>query len=250
MDSFVVSLILGFCAVWLGYAWRGARARKDAHGQRLENAKLRDQLAEAKTQLAEFDIAWNELKAERDALEVKLAECRKATRKASKSKPRAVEPGEGRSSVPEALSRNQRKADEEKSKTYFSQIVTRTTPTSPGVTAEDNWHEKTDWLESEETQLKSMLNAGRTIAQIAVAMKLDQKDIAYRATRLYFDEWGELDDIPNAPNNQTTWSINDTEKLFSMHKSGGSLDSMASSLGRTKIAIGWKLSNSKQLSFY
>lgn len=250
MDSFVLLLFLGFCAAWLGYALRGAGARKDAQDLRVENAKLKDQLAKAKTQLAAFDVAWNELEAEREALEGKLAECRKATKKASKPKPRAVEPEEDRPSLPEALSRNQLKADEEKPTTYLSQIVTRTTPTSPGFIAEDNWHEKTDWLESEQIQLKSMLNAGRTIAQIAVAMKLDQKDIAYRATRLYFDEWGELDDIPNAPNNQTTWSINDTERLFSMHKSGASLEFIANSLGRTKIAIGWKLSNTKQLRFY
>lgn len=128
-------------------------------------------------------------------------------------------------------------------------IVTRTNTLPVGLRALDDWVEKSDWLETEDRTLKSLINSGLTVSSIALALGIDQKDVAYRATRLFFDEWGELDDKSKAQFDGTTWTAKQKSLFDALLSSGKSLSELSRRLGRTKIAIGWRMIDNRKMHF-
>ena len=78
-------------------------------------------------------------------------------------------------------------------------------------------------------------------------MRLDKKDIASRLTRLNFGEDGDLENIAQAPHDGKGWTKEDSKKLVEMNASGVSLNEMSKILGRTKLAIGWRLAEGRML---
>lgn len=128
-------------------------------------------------------------------------------------------------------------------------VVTRTSTLGAGVRAIDNWFEKTDWLANEDLDLKARINMGESVATIAVALGIDQKDVAYRATRLYFDEWGELDDKSKAPFDGTNWTKTQKAQFDDLISARKPLSEITKLLGRTKIAIGWRMIDNRIMRF-
>jgi hypothetical protein len=128
-------------------------------------------------------------------------------------------------------------------------VVTRTSTLGAGVRAIDNWFEKTDWLANEDLDLKARINMGESVATIAVALGMDQKDVAYRATRLYFDEWGELDDKSKAPFDGTNWTKTQKVQFDDLISARKPLSEITKLLGRTKIAIGWRMIDNRKMRF-
>lgn len=128
-------------------------------------------------------------------------------------------------------------------------IVTRTSTLAPGMRALDNWSEKSDWLAAEDAVLKSQINNGQSVASIAIAMGIDQKDVAYRATRLYFHEWSDLDDKANAPFDGTTWTKSQKMQFDELVAARKPLGDITKRLGRTKIAIGWRMIDTRKMRF-
>ena len=128
-------------------------------------------------------------------------------------------------------------------------IVTRTSSLPPGTRAIDNWVEKSDWLSGDDARLKAAINNGDTVFAIAVSMNIDQKDVAHRATRLYSDEWGDLDNKAKAPFDGTTWTKSQKAQFDELVSAGKSISSIAEALGRTKIAIGWRMIDNRKMRF-
>ena len=128
-------------------------------------------------------------------------------------------------------------------------IVTRTASLPPGVRAIDGWSEKTDWFAADDAALKNLINQGQSVASVAIALGLDQKDVAYRATRLFFDEWGELDDKAKAPFDGTNWTQSQKMQFDELVAAKRPLAELAKRLGRTKIAIGWRMIDNRRMHF-
>lgn len=248
------ALALIAIAAFAGYKFGKGSSESDKLYLRRENTLLKDELAEATKLNEQFDKSWDELEAQ---LEVCRSE-KRSSASASKNRNRngaarqklthdeSVEnpiPAAKLAGPPPVV-----QAEHEPT-TVLPKIQTRTGTMPAGSQLLDNWKEKSDWDEYQDRELKQLVNAGKSVSAIALQMQLDQKDIAYRVTRLYFDIWGDLDEIELAPNNQTTWLNADKTRVFKMHGQHRSLDDMATAVGRTKIAIGWKLINSRQISF-
>jgi hypothetical protein len=119
-------------------------------------------------------------------------------------------------------------------------IVTRTT-SNPQTNLIDDWAEKTLWSEDELSRLEICFNSGMPIMAIANSMRLDQKDIVYKLARVIFNVSGDLDDVSSAPNNGKSWSKEQSNRLVTHLKAGKSLEDMAMVLGRTQIAVAWRL---------
>jgi hypothetical protein len=127
-------------------------------------------------------------------------------------------------------------------------IITRTTSVPASQVLLDDWAEKLDWTAAELSMLLSLFRAQMTIREIAISMNLDQKDIAHKLARLAFGAKGDLELIDQAPKNGTRWTPDQSRRLETHFKAGKSLQQMAATLGRTQIALAWRLLDDKDLN--
>ena len=127
-------------------------------------------------------------------------------------------------------------------------IITRTTSVPVTQVLLDDWAEKLEWSAAELSVLHSSFQARMTIRAIAISMNLDQKDIAHKLARLAFGAKGNLELIDQAPKNGTRWTPDQSRRLETHFKAGKSLKQMAATLGRTQIAVAWRLLDDKDLN--
>lgn len=135
------------------------------------------------------------------------------------------------------------------STTQTPKIVTRTSKTIGGL-AQETWKGEKTWSRDETTTLLRLYSDGGSLDSIAKTMRIDKKDVAYKLTRLNFADSGDLEDSSEAPNDGKTWSKEDSKKLDEMNSAGITLGGMAKILGRTKLAIGWRLADRGKLRIY
>lgn len=125
-------------------------------------------------------------------------------------------------------------------------IVTRTSRAAGGY-AQETWNGERSWSADEIGELIELYAEGDNLDSIAIKMRLDKKDVVYRLTRLSFGDAGELEDLSEAPNDGKAWSKEDSNKLLEMNTAGITLNGMAKTFGRTKLAIGWRLADQREL---
>jgi hypothetical protein len=125
-------------------------------------------------------------------------------------------------------------------------IVTRTSRVAGGQTQE-TWKGERTWSSIELEELVGFYLDGELLDSIAIKLRIDKKDVIYKLTRLNFDETGDLDVTSEAPNDGKAWSDEHSKKLLEMNEAGIRLSGMASVLGRTKLAIGWRLAEKRKL---
>lgn len=125
-------------------------------------------------------------------------------------------------------------------------IINRTSSTAGGHTQE-TWKGERTWSPLEVDELLELYFEGDLLESIAIKLRIDKKDVVYKLTRLNFDELGDLEDVSEAPNYRKAWSEDDSKKLLEMNAAGISLSGMAKILGRTKLAIGWRLAEQRKL---
>ncbi len=250
MDAAVVGLAIGFVVgVWVGRSSLRSRANS-----------LEVQLQKAQEEAEENFNDYSELVAEYNDL---VDDYNEAIRPKSKPKPKTAGSQAKVASSNEAdasvSSKSPTKTDVTPKVPNPGEadvpagsppiIVTRTASLPPGLRAIDNWSEKSDWLSADDAALKNLINQGQSVASTAIALGIDQKDVAYRATRLYFDEWGELDDKSNAPFDGTTWTKAQKVQFDELVTAKRSLIEITKRLGRTKIAIGWRMIDNRRMHF-
>ena len=253
MDAFWVWVLLASSA-FLGYKFGKGKTESVKIELQRRNVALHEQVAELTKLNDEFDKSWDELEALLDECRAEKNLAEKANKRRTQTSRTAKKVGGNEKLRPlDDANPLQEPPENSQSKSNVTAaeavVKTRTRYLPEGVRAVDDWIEKSDWVESEDRTLKQLINSGKSVAQIAEQMRLDQKDVAYRATRLYFDSWGDLDEIELAPNNQTNWLQADRSRVFEMHSQKRSLGDMAKAVGRTKIAIGWMLINAQKISF-
>lgn len=125
-------------------------------------------------------------------------------------------------------------------------IVTRTSRAAGGYTQE-TWKGERTWSRDEVSELIELYSDGDILDSIAIKIGLDKKDVVYKLTRLNFGDSGDLEDLSEAPNDGKAWSKQDSNKLLEMNGAGITLNGMAKKFGRTKLAIGWRLADQREL---
>jgi hypothetical protein len=125
-------------------------------------------------------------------------------------------------------------------------IITRTSTNAGGYTQE-TWKGERTWSPLEVDELLNLYSEGDLLESIAIKLRIDMKDVVYKLTRLNFEDSGDLEDISEAPNDGKAWSEDNSKKLIEMNIAGISLSGMAKILGRTKLAIGWRLADQRRL---
>ena len=125
-------------------------------------------------------------------------------------------------------------------------IITRTSTNAGGYTQE-TWKGERTWSPLEVDELLNLYSEGDLLESIAIKLRIDKKDVVYKLTRLNFEDSGDLEDISEAPNDGKAWSEDHSKKLIEMNIAGISLSGMAKILGRTKLAIGWRLADQRKL---
>jgi hypothetical protein len=125
-------------------------------------------------------------------------------------------------------------------------IITRTSSTAGGYTQE-TWKGERTWSPLEVDELLELYFDGDLLESIAIKLRIDKKDVVYKLTRLNFDESDDLEDASEAHNDRRAWSEEDSRKLIEMNVAGITLTGMARILGRTKLAIGWRLVEQRKL---
>ena len=125
-------------------------------------------------------------------------------------------------------------------------IITRTSQVAGGQTQE-TWKGERTWSSFEVDELMGFYLDGELLDSIAIKLRIDKKDVIYKLTRLNFGETGDLDVTSEAPNDGRAWSDAHSSKLLEMNEAGITLSGMASILGRTKLAIGWRLAEKRKL---
>ena len=132
------------------------------------------------------------------------------------------------------------------SDTDSRKIVTRTSRAGGGH-VQETWKGERSWSPDEIGELIELYSEGDILDSIAIKMRLDKKDVVYRLTRLSFGDSGELENLSEAPNDGKAWSKEDSSKLLEMNSAGITLNGMAKTFGRTKLAIGWRLADQREL---
>ena len=128
-----------------------------------------------------------------------------------------------------------------------AKVVTRTSKHVVGNTR-DTWVAERSWSAPDTLNLIDLYLQGKNVGQIAVTLLIDSKDVACKLTRISFNETQELEEFEHATRDGTRWSEADHKKLMEMHLAGISLTGMAKILGRTKLAIGWRLADHSALT--
>lgn len=126
-------------------------------------------------------------------------------------------------------------------------IITRTSQVAGGR-AQETWQGERTWAQLEVDELLELYSQGALLESIAIKLRMDKKDIVYKLTRLNFEDSGDLEDTSEAPNDGKAWSEDHSIKLIEMNIAGISLTGMAKILGRTKLAIGWRLGDQRRLN--
>ena len=127
-----------------------------------------------------------------------------------------------------------------------TEIITRTSKSASGRT-KDFWESERSWTSRETDELIGLYRRGKAVGEIAVSMSMDSKDIAYKLTRLAFRDSTALEGVESAERDGKRWSAEDHQRLIEMNEAGIRLAGMAKVLGRTKLAIGWRLAENQAL---
>lgn len=96
------------------------------------------------------------------------------------------------------------------------------------------------WTAAEDTALLESYLRERTIAATAVALRVDQIQVARRLVTLLLGPKGEIDD-PSVPNHGKTYSKADQTAIPEAWRDGRKLPMIARMFGRDQLGVGWRL---------
>lgn len=117
-------------------------------------------------------------------------------------------------------------------------IVTRTNNSVSGVI--DTWTKEKNWMGKDLERLLVLYEEGLPVRRIAESMRVDSKDVVYGIARNVFSCTGNLEDLKLAPNDGTSWTTLQRNRVGTLIRSGKSIQHIANEYGRTQIAIIWQ----------
>lgn len=121
-------------------------------------------------------------------------------------------------------------------------IVTRTTP-SQGASLHDSFaiEGERQWTPAEQRDLMSQYEDQQTVREIAIAMQLDQKQVAARLIRLLLDPKGRIDNDDEMTNARSRYSEQEEHRMREAYEAGLPLPALAQELGRSQLGVGWRM---------
>lgn len=119
------------------------------------------------------------------------------------------------------------------------EIITRTTK-QDGKSL-DTWTAEREWSGDELRALLAAQESGQTSSEMAVQLGVDRKDVVYAIARHVFKCEGNLEDLEAAPNHGKKWLNKDDETMKSLLAQGFGVSEVSFRLGRTQLAIIWRL---------
>ena len=120
-------------------------------------------------------------------------------------------------------------------------------PKAPVFTANPinsaNYEAGRAWTPFENVKLKNLYNQFASVGEMSVQLEREPKEVVIKLAEVIYSQFGELEDISLAPNNQGRWSRDRRIELGSRFRAGESIESLAKRFGRTRLAIVWQLIN-------
>ena len=92
-------------------------------------------------------------------------------------------------------------------------------------------------------KLKKLYKEFASTTEMSVQLERDPKEVVVKLAEVIYSQFGELEDISKAPNNQNRWSRDRRIELGTRFRAGESIESLAKRFGRTRLAIVWQLIN-------
>ncbi|WP_155855294.1 hypothetical protein [Actinotalea ferrariae] len=97
------------------------------------------------------------------------------------------------------------------------------------------------WTDAETRELLRRYLAEERIAQIAIGMSVDAKDVAARLTRLLLGASGPIANEHDAPRSGHGYTEDDRARIAAACRAGRPIKEIAAEHGRTQLAVGWQL---------
>lgn len=121
-------------------------------------------------------------------------------------------------------------------------IVTRTMA-APGAALVDLFalNGERSWTTAEQQAAVKRYERGDTVHQIALAMRIDQKDVAAILVRVLLGATGVINDEASAPQSGMAYAAADLRRIRESCNEGISLRALAGELGRSQLGVGWKM---------
>jgi hypothetical protein len=121
-------------------------------------------------------------------------------------------------------------------------IVTRTNANPERVELYDPFQSsERRWTSLDDKALVEVYRRERRMAAIAEELRVDQRQVAIRLTRVLFEASGDLDDESQAPLHGRRWSRDEQEAVLVSFDHGATLGRIAGSVGRTPLAVAWRI---------
>lgn len=97
------------------------------------------------------------------------------------------------------------------------------------------------WSKGETARAVALYRSGKSLVPIALAMKIDQRQVAIRLIRVLFAFDGELEDMKAAPRHGMKYSDEEVSKMQSYSDAGSSIQDIAMAVERTVLGVGWRM---------
>jgi hypothetical protein len=130
-----------------------------------------------------------------------------------------------------------------------NQIVSRTQSNNSGTPYRDTWIAEKAFSLEESLEVIREFQSGAETMRIAIQMGIDHKDIIIHLTRTYFDYGGPMEDLESATNNRRRWTVEEHEILLQRLGQHKALERISHDLGRTPLALGWRIFSKRLVSF-
>lgn len=97
------------------------------------------------------------------------------------------------------------------------------------------------WSEEETARAVALYRSGKAMVPIALAMKIDQRQVTIRLIRVLFSFDGELEDLKAAPRHGKKYSDEEVSKMRSYFDAGVPIKDIAMAVERTVLGVGWRM---------
>lgn len=112
----------------------------------------------------------------------------------------------------------------------------------PEVRLVDPWS-KADrvWASDEDAALVAQYREVRKVRACALALQLDQRQVAIRLVTLLLGGEGRIDNDDEMPNSGKWYSREEVELISGQYRAGVPLRQIALAVGRSQLGVGWRL---------
>src|SRR5690625_2194854 len=124
-------------------------------------------------------------------------------------------------------------------------IVTRTRDVRGVILHDPYKYANNNWTSTETLQLLEQFEISKTLTATTHALQKDKKQIAIRLVEILLRPVGDMEDASQAENSRKRYQPGEKDRIIEVFQAGEALSEIASRVGRTQLAVGWQLLESK-----